>query len=856
MPSTRQPAKPAQSATTDSSSWIAQYLWLAGLFLSPLLFGSVRSEGQAVVGCLFALSVLVLFQKMGNIVPALLPAWFRWLAVGLLILPLVPLPVGIVSLVSPARVTLAGEFPVEAGALPQWLPLTVSFAGTWQRIWEISLLVTCFSLARHSAARPGFSRRFVGALALAVVCLAASDVWYRMDGRRALLGIWKVNWGLAAGTFANRNHFADWLCVACIFLGGWWLRNMHPLRGARPGAAMPLVFRLDMPAIILVIFFGVGMAMASGSRGGIIALLAGLLVWVVLLAQRSHSRTRWLPIGIFLVAVAAVILFSGDLVFRRLAEAKTDLTERYPKTEIWHQSFLLFLKFPLLGTGWGSFVTAFNHFKGFGGDSTFWHVENDYLQLLVETGLAGAAVYAAFLGRLVWFAGKPAWDLSFRVAEPELYFGAVAALAAFAVHALFEFVFQVTATALLAAALAGFLCGWRDSRLQPTVAPPASRRRVLMNLFWALGLGIVASLQGMAFLHWQAGAPENGGSSTSDAVGEIRRSLNLWPWSVDRQIALTRARINRLTGRPRQEQLEEASTARIELNHTLARDPYNWRLRMERASLDIAYSTNSARALAEAQEVMRLNPLQPQIGIRFARYFARSNPAVAWGFLVQVSPIATNQRPELLTLAWQLKHDSSALWLLTPDTREGLSALGQFALENNLNALAAAAFLQLSNRADNIYLAGKFLEARRPDLAVTMVSVSAASNREQLILAEASYQLADYPSALRHAEIIFNRHPRAKYIAEISSSPNTLNTLRAEWAAQPTNSFAAVRLADKICQLPVEQRDMTLLNELAAKFPGELHLRWLLYHSELDRHRYQEASRLAIELARYIIRSS
>ena len=134
------------------------YPWLAGLFLSPFLFGSVTAEGQAVVGALIAISLVLLATEIDWANRSVCPPFLCWLALVLLVLPLIPLPTELVQLISPKRAQLALNFPIDGELVNRWMALSLSPAKSIQRISELSLLVSCFWLAHRAAAHPGFPR--------------------------------------------------------------------------------------------------------------------------------------------------------------------------------------------------------------------------------------------------------------------------------------------------------------------------------------------------------------------------------------------------------------------------------------------------------------------------------------------------------------------------------------------------------------------------------------------------------------------------------------------------------------------------------------------------------------------------
>ena len=686
--------------------------WMLGLLLAPLLRGSVSPELLAVVSALFSLSLLGLAFRLGEGHRPVVPGWLILLAGLLLVLPLVPLPAALVRWLSPSRWALEVAFPIN---IPRpWLSLALSPADTVQRLWEIGLLLAVFALARHAGHERVTAQGLAFTVMAAVLLLAGSEVLYRATGQQKLLGLWETTWGKGAGTFDNRNHFANWLVVGCLFLFGWWLRSVHPLHAARPnGRSGVRRHRALSWLIALTALFALTMAVLSGSRGGAIALLAGSVAWGAMIMRRSRSRQRQLILVLSALGGLALLIASGDFLFDRLAQARQDMVERYPKAEIWRQAWLLFLRFPWLGVGPGGFTKAFNHFKTSGGDTTAWHAENDWIQSLVESGLLGALTLMALLLPAAAAVVRQVWIETSD--EPELLFGAAAGLIAFAVHASIEFVFQMPATALLAAALLGFTIGVRDVCPKPVVPLPPRRRRVVLNLAAGVLLAVAAAAQGLSTHHWRAATARDVVKAPSSRAALVEESLAWWPWAAKRQLGLTRLQVAAISNEPKDVRIPMAEAIRRRLNDSIALDPLNWELRLERAWLDLAFFRTTPRPRITVAEAVRINPLQAQTPIAFASALVSRDPDWAREllFLVDRSSLANLRR--VLPVAVRLPSPDALCLELTPDTTPALRTLAAFALERNLQAIAVLAADRMRGRVSAAETAEIYRQAGRAD---------------------------------------------------------------------------------------------------------------------------------------------
>ncbi|MCX8155454.1 MAG: O-antigen ligase family protein [Verrucomicrobiae bacterium] len=821
------------------------YPWLTALFLAPLLFGSVTAEGQAAVGLLLGLSVLLLVEELGRGEERWLPRGWGWLAVAGLALYLIPLPAALVQYLSPARAALAQQFPVASGSPERWMTLTLSPAGTVQRYWELLQAVVIFWLARQGAHRRGFPMVLVRFVLAALFLLVLSEAWLRWVDASRLLGIWENRYQYAAGTFANRNHFANWVYMGVLLVLGWGMRTVSPLHRAcsewrpRPRRRWPTLVLL-----VVVVVPALVAAVACGSRAGGLAFGAGLLTWLVYLARRSKNRTRLLVCTGAVVLVLLIMLAASGLVLDRLEGGAKDLSF---KRAIWKDAMEMTLKFPWFGVGPGAFATAFNHFKTFGGDKTFWHAENDLVQWVAETGVAGLVWGLLLVGILLAKGAREA--LRRKVTEPEILIGALAALLAFLVHAQFEFVGQTQANLLLAAALLGLVVGMLEEPHRPEVPPALPRSRVVVHC--ALGGAVVmaAVAQGWSFWRWQTRLDHPAPEGQAAAIGQ---SLRLWPWASERRVACLRARVLALQREPRAEQIRQAAHLREEFLRALRLDPYQWELRLELAWLELAFSESSAAGREAAWGVMRLNPLQPRLGLRFARHFAVREPHVALEFL-QAAPL---ERPEdlreALEIAWQAEPQPATLWSLTPDTPAALMTLADFALHRGLGGLAREACRQATNRVLGVEVATRFLRAGDVSSATNALGREINLPAGQWVLLQALMAGRQFNEAYRLAERLCRVHwPPGTLDKPLNSgfAEAGVEQWRARWTQTPTDTNVVLALAEAMYHLPAAQRDLAFLRQAAAPAASPPRLVYLLAQTEWDLGQEEAAARRMMALA-------
>ena len=163
--------------------------------------------------------------------------------------------------------------------------------------------------------------------------------------------------------------------------------------------------KLSFIHLILVSFFSLGLFF-TGSRGGVISLVVGLIVLLLLQAKRKETRKRAL---LLLALCAAIVLFASLVLPEELIAARFSKetifgfdeieTGSHGRYVIWKHAISLIGNAPLLGVGCGNFFSAIAEvYKECAS-------HNLYILLLVENGVVGFLIFATgivFLFREVY----------------------------------------------------------------------------------------------------------------------------------------------------------------------------------------------------------------------------------------------------------------------------------------------------------------------------------------------------------------------------------------------------------------------------------------------------------------------
>ena len=127
---------------------------------------------------------------------------------------------------------------------------------------------------------------------------------------------------------------------------------------------------------------------------------------------------------------------------------------KFKRPQVWMDSIGMIKDFPVWGTGLGTFSHAYPRYQSRYPTALFEHAENDYLEILTDTGITGFTVLAA--AAVLFFQKVIArWMDRHGSFVKCAGAGGISSCVAMAIHSVTDFNMRIPANALLLAVVAG-----------------------------------------------------------------------------------------------------------------------------------------------------------------------------------------------------------------------------------------------------------------------------------------------------------------------------------------------------------------------------------------------------------------
>jgi O-antigen ligase len=446
----------------------------------PLPFGAVIERARiplivVPLGIAIVATVLRLYaaRDRENTSQPTVP-WLIWTGgaiafLAVAALQLIPLPPTLLRVASPEShaiwsraVSIAGLARVPVGASH---PITIDPQATLFEWFRLASLLGAF-LAAALLVRTSARRLTVAC----VICLTAmfESLYGVREAAMQRYQIWgwtnRLIFNRVTGTFVNPNHFAHYLAIAvpmALFVAAFaWYRSGNEHTPLRRRIVLLVEREVVWTALsfICAIICILGILLAR-SRGALLALGAGLLVIALAMPGKRVMRLS-IALSTGVVLVIALVIFLGS---ERTSAPRFAITAGEQETlggrRIGFDTAIgVWRRFPLLGSGVGTFERAELMEQRTDVGKTYHHAHNDYVEIAATSGAIGlliaiATLFGGYVALMRMTFGAESLALSWL--RRAFQAAALTSLTIAMIHALIDFNFFIPANPATLAVIVG-----------------------------------------------------------------------------------------------------------------------------------------------------------------------------------------------------------------------------------------------------------------------------------------------------------------------------------------------------------------------------------------------------------------
>lgn len=438
------------------------------LIFTPLAFGSVQPWAFTIMEMVsfiifgvWLLRMCVLKKVEFYATPLL---FFMLAMAAVAVIQIIPMPPSLLGYVSSSSLRIYETFSSDGE--PVWRAMSIDPQSTLDELWKLLSYIAVFTVIINHFKTRAQVIKIVRLIIWLGVFIAVFAVVQRLTWNGRIYWIYPVRQGIEIsaghiwGPYVNRNHFAGYMELAIPLALGFFLYRMAAVKVlsdmsfirklniyANNRALMPMGVFLTSALVMAGVLF------MTLSRGGIAGLATGLIVFMAMSYKRKSLRGKTALLAIIGAVLVVVVI---TLSWSRLEDRFSDVNEegRNPRFDVWADSTNLARDFPILGTGLGTFKTAYLSYQTKHPNTLFLNADNDFVETLADTGLVGLAM----TGGMIFFFFYPVvqvWRVRRNTFVKCMAAAGVASCGALLVHSFTDFNMHVPANAMLITVIAG-----------------------------------------------------------------------------------------------------------------------------------------------------------------------------------------------------------------------------------------------------------------------------------------------------------------------------------------------------------------------------------------------------------------
>ncbi len=394
---------------------ITYYLFVFCLFFAPLAFGTVEPWSLAALELSTGLAFVAYFGMVWSSreqtvkVIGILPLS---LLIIFIFLQLVPLPQAVVKVISPETHEIYAPV-INTFDESKWIPISVDRKATLHELLRLVSYGLMYILAIQLLRNPKRLKRVV----TLVVFLGAFVAVLALVQNFTLTN--KIYWFRTVpiyaspfGPWVNPNQFAGYIELVSPLALAMFLFYRPRVRGDETWRERFVAF-FSTPTIHFHFFLGFAAVVTALSifvslcRGGMLSVFIAGFMFLFLYNLKFPKRGRGTLLFFILCLWGALSWFGWDTIGSTFTHSFDDaghLTDG--RITLWTDVVEIIKDYPLVGTGFGTFLSIYPLYKTINDQLIYDHAHNDYLELLTDGGIIGFLLAGWFVLTILFHGWK------------------------------------------------------------------------------------------------------------------------------------------------------------------------------------------------------------------------------------------------------------------------------------------------------------------------------------------------------------------------------------------------------------------------------------------------------------------
>ena len=450
-------------------------IFICILLFSPLAFGTVESWSLTIMETLIFLALfLLVFRKVQRKetslyeIPGIVPLICL---MAYMLFQLVPLPSGIMKIISPEtyalyKETLSFDKPI------LWMSISINHKATIAEFFRIACYGAFYILTVQILTDGKLLKRVITVVVLFASLLSLLGILQHILSNDKIFWFRELTMGgTPFGPYVNRNHYAGLMEMLFPLVLGLFLVYKPRVSYKSFREKIVEIFNLERTNIHILLGFACVLIGTSVfltlSRSGILSLSLSMAIFGFIVFIKGMSRTRGIIImTVFLLIALSVGWFGWDPIFERfekIMNAQGDITEQ--RLQLWKDSKNIITDFPVTGTGFGSFINIYPGYRTISGDAIVDHAHNDYIELLTNGGVISFLIFLWFVFTVLYKSFKT-YLKRHEIYSIYIFIGCFTGIISILMHSTTDFNLHIGANGLYFAFLFGLAVSAANTRLR------------------------------------------------------------------------------------------------------------------------------------------------------------------------------------------------------------------------------------------------------------------------------------------------------------------------------------------------------------------------------------------------------